>query len=504
MQPTRHQREVENRLRDALRIDRARVQVGRISRFGLMEMSRQRLRPSLGESSQIVCPRCMGQGTVRGVESLALSILRILEEEAMKEKTGRVIAHVPVDVGTYLLNEKREILITLEQRHQLGVTLIPTPSLETPHYEIKRVRIEELGGEHGVTSHEMIPAESETGTDLVAGLGGSKAPEVEKPAVQAVSPQAPAPIVVRQQPAAPAPSTGLIRRMWISLFGKGAEPEEEKKPPAPAKQRSRASGDSGRGGRGGRPGGGRRRGQPARRSEGGKQQRGKQTGRANGGAAADGKAAKEQPPAQARAAAKEAGEPRESKESKVDVQASDKQQQAAAGKGGQGQARSGSRRGRRGGRRRSGPRRDGAAAQTPADAASAGPKDSPKPQAGGGQAETAKQADVKPQQADAPKTGKKPSTPEPAADSRAGGGKQADVKRLQAVSPKADKKPSTAGPAAESQAGSAKQAVAKPRQAPAPEPGPEPAPTAKPKTAAAKESKSEQKPDTSAAVVGDE
>jgi len=503
MQPTKHQREVENRLRDALRIDRARVQVGRISRFGLMEMSRQRLRPSLGESSQIVCPRCMGQGTVRGVESLALSILRILEEEAMKEKTGRVIAYVPVDVGTYLLNEKREILVTLEQRHKLGVTLIPTPSLETPHYEIKRVRIEELGGEHGVTSHEMIPTESETGTDLVAGLGGTKAPEVEKPAVQAVAPQAPAPIVVRE-PAAPAPSTGLIRRMWVSLFGKGAEPEEEQKPPAAAKQPSRASGDSGRGGRG-RPGGGRRRGQPARRGDGGKQQRSKQTGRANGGAAAaDSKAAKEQPPAQAKAAPKEAGEPRESKEITADVQASDKQQQAAAGKGGQGQARSGSRRGRRGGRRRSGSRRDGATAQTPADAASAGPKDSPKPQAGDGQAETAKQADVKPPQADAPKAEKKPSTPEPAADSRAGGGKQADVKPLQAVSPKAEKKPSTAGPAAESQAGSAKQAAAKPKQAPSPEPGSEQAPTAKPKTAAAEKSKSEQKPDTSAAVVGDE
>ena len=504
MQPTRHQREVENRLRDALRIDRARVQVGRISRFGLMEMSRQRLRPSLGESSQIVCPRCMGQGTVRGVESLALSILRILEEEAMKEKTGRVIAHVPVDVGTYLLNEKREILVTLEQRHKLGVTLIPTPSLETPHYEIKRVRIEEMGGEHGVTSHEMIPTESETGTDLVAGLGGSKAPEVEKPAVQAVAPQAPAPVVVRQ-PAAAAPSTGLIRRMWVSLFGKGAEPEEEQKPPAPAKQRSKASGDSGRGGRG-RPGGGRRRGQPARRSDGGKQQRSKQTGRANGGAAADSKAAKEQPPAQAKAvtkaATKEAGEPRESKEITADVQASDKQQQAA-GKGGQGQSRSGSRRGRRGGRRRSGPRREGGTAQTQADAASSSSKDSPKPQAGG-QAETAKQADVKPLQADAPKAEKKTPTPEPVADSRAGGGKQADVKPLQAVSPKPEKKTPMAEPAAEGQAGSAKQAVAKPRQAPSPEPGSDQAPKAKPKTAAAEKSQSEQKPDTPAAVVGDE
>ena len=487
MQPTRHQREVENRLRDALRIDRARVQVGRISRFGLMEMSRQRLRPSLGESSQIVCPRCMGQGTVRGVESLALSILRILEEEAMKDKTGRVIAHVPVDVGTYLLNEKREILVTLEQRHKLGVTLIPTPTLETPHYEIKRVRIEELDGEHGATSHEMIPTETVAETDLMAGLGGAKAPEVEKPAVQSVAPQAPAPVVIRQQAAAPAQqSPGLIRRMWVSLFGKGDEPEEEQKPPPPAKQqRSRAAGDGGRSGRG-RPGGGRRRGQPARRSDGGKQQRGKPTGRANGNVAAEGKAAKEQPPAQTRPAKEQtpaqataAKAVEEKKESKTDVQASDKPQQAAA-KGGQGQARSGSRRGRRGGRRRSGQRREGGTAQSQADntpATSTNPKDSPKPATGGPVETTARQADVK---------------PTPAAS------REAEIKA-----------PTPAAPAAapaETQAGRAKQAEAKPKQLASPESGSEQAPKAKAKATAAKKKKpeAEQKPDTPATAIGDE
>ena len=487
MQPTRHQREVENRLRDALRIDRARVQVGRISRFGLMEMSRQRLRPSLGESSQIVCPRCMGQGTVRGVESLALSILRILEEEAMKDKTGRVIAHVPVDVGTYLLNEKREILVTLEQRHKLGVTLIPTPTLETPHYEIKRVRIEELDGEHGATSHEMIPTETVAETDLMAGLGGAKAPEVEKPAVQSVAPQAPAPVVIRQQAAAPAQqSPGLIRRMWVSLFGKGDEPEEEQKPPPPAKQqRSRAAGDGGRSGRG-RPAGGRRRGQPARRSDGGKQQRGKPTGRANGNVAAEGKAAKEQPPAQTRPAKEQtpaqataAKAVEEKKESKTDVQASDKPQQAA-GKGGQGQARSGSRRGRRGGRRRSGQRREGGTAQSQADntpATSTNPKDSPKPATGGQVESTARQADVK---------------PTPAAS------REAEIKA-----------PTPAAPAAapaETQAGRAKQAEAKPKQLASPESGSEQAPKVKAKATAAKKKKpeAEQKPDTPATAIGDE
>jgi len=209
MQPTKHQREVENRLRDALRIDRARVQVGRISRFGLLEMSRQRLRPSLGESSQIVCPRCSGQGTVRGVESLALSILRIIEEDAMKEKTGRILARVPVDVGTYLLNEKRDVLFNLEQRHKLSVTLIPSPSLETPHYEIKRVRADELDGQEGATSHKLIQEEPET--DITATLRENKIPEAEKPAVQSVTPAAPVPVptpAAQQQPRPDSPAMG--------------------------------------------------------------------------------------------------------------------------------------------------------------------------------------------------------------------------------------------------------------------------------------------------------
>ena len=174
MQPTRHQREVENRLREALRMDRARVQIGRISRFVLLEMSRQRLRPSLGESSQIVCPRCCGQGTVRGVESLSLSILRIVGEEAMKEKTGRIVARVPVDVGTYLLNEKRDILFDLERRHNLNVALIPTPSLETPHYEIKRVRSDELEGDNSAVSHKLIVTEEDK-DNLEDALAATKA-----------------------------------------------------------------------------------------------------------------------------------------------------------------------------------------------------------------------------------------------------------------------------------------------------------------------------------------
>ena len=145
MAAARHQREVENRLREALKMDRARVQVGRISRFGLLEMSRQRLRSSLGESAHEVCPRCEGQGSIRSVESLALAVLRVLQEEAMKERTGRVIAHLPVEVATYLLNEKRRHLEQIEDQHGVRLTLVPTPALETPKYRIQRVRVDEAG-----------------------------------------------------------------------------------------------------------------------------------------------------------------------------------------------------------------------------------------------------------------------------------------------------------------------------------------------------------------------
>src|SRR6056297_1902799 len=144
MTPTRHQREVENRLREALKLDRARVQICRISRFGLLEMSRQRLRPSLGESSQVVCPRCKGHGTILSPESLALRTLRLVEEEAMKEKTGKVVAQLPVNVATFLLNEKRHMIQAFESREGVQIILVPNPDFETPHYEIQRVRDDEL------------------------------------------------------------------------------------------------------------------------------------------------------------------------------------------------------------------------------------------------------------------------------------------------------------------------------------------------------------------------
>ena len=370
MQPTKHQREVENRLREALRMDRARVQIGRISRFGLLEMSRQRLRPSLGESSQIVCPRCCGQGTVRGIESLSLSILRIVGEEAMKEKTGRIVARVPVDVGTYLLNEKRDILFDLEKRHNVNVALIPTPSLETPHYEIKRVRSDELEGEHGAVSHKLITTDEDTG-ELEEALAATKASVgVETPAVQAIAPAAPAPVVQRAPEAETQQQPGLLRRMWASLFGPGTVVEEEKpeKPP----QRSRGGGRGGRG----RSGGSRKRGggQSTRRAEGNGKQQQRSGGQKRRSGASKGDAAKSEAKqdktAQAEKAAKDNKEQQQAKTG----------QDASGGKSTQGRS---NRRGRRGGRRRSGgQRKDGQAAgqgQAAGDNASGGKTD-----AGGG------------------------------------------------------------------------------------------------------------------------
>ncbi|MBT8117158.1 MAG: Rne/Rng family ribonuclease [Gammaproteobacteria bacterium] len=245
MQPARNLREVENRLRDALKVDRARVQIGRISRFGLLEMSRQRLRPSLGESSQIVCPRCTGQGTIRGVESLSLSVLRIIEEEVMKESTQRVIAHVPVDVGTYLLNEKRDLLAELEARHKIPVMLIPSPALETPEFDVQRIRMDDSAEIRGVASYDMTKTPEQPEVALPQAEAAAAAAEV--PAVRSVKPVAPAP-----QPAARAAThrekkPGLLKRLVASLVGDGGSSESHK-PRASSQrkpqERRRSSSDS--------------------------------------------------------------------------------------------------------------------------------------------------------------------------------------------------------------------------------------------------------------------
>ncbi|MBU1192701.1 MAG: ribonuclease E [Gammaproteobacteria bacterium] len=263
MQPTKHQREVENRLREALKMDRARVQVGRISRFGLLEMSRQRLRPSLGESSQIVCPRCKGQGTVRGVESLALSVLRIIEENAMKDKTGRIIARLPVEVATFLLNEKRQILHGVEERQKVSIMLIPVPHMHTPEYEIRRMRTDELP-EEAAASYAMIP--EEVTEEDKADFGTPVTRSVDEPAVKFIAPPAPMPTpVAPARTAMPAAATaaaasgepGFIRRLWSNLFGSPVETVAVAPPAAPAKsspqrpRRERPQGGDNRARRGG-------------------------------------------------------------------------------------------------------------------------------------------------------------------------------------------------------------------------------------------------------------
>ncbi|MCF2950403.1 ribonuclease E [Paraglaciecola aquimarina] len=180
MTPVRHQREVENRMKDAVRGDRARVQLGRISRFGLLEMSRQRLRPSLGDSAHNVCPRCSGHGTVRGTESLALSVLRIMEEESIKDNTGQIEAQLPVNVATYLLNEKRKTVGIIEKRHSVQLIIIPNPNMETPHYSINRRRPDDAVQE--MSYNQPLIEVEETITDKTVAPAAPK----EQPALQSL------------------------------------------------------------------------------------------------------------------------------------------------------------------------------------------------------------------------------------------------------------------------------------------------------------------------------
>ncbi len=234
MTPARNQREVENRLKDALKQDRARVQINRISRFGLLEMSRQRLRPSLGESSQIVCPRCNGQGTIRSVESLALSILRIVEEEAMKGNTARVVAQLPVEVATFLLNEKRDMIQALEERNKIRVVLLPNPHLTTPQYQVVRQRENEVA-EDGESrpSYELI----ETAQEVIPDTAETHRTPVEEPAVKTVAPRSPAP--PRQEEKPQAAEAGFFKRLFGGLFGGAkaeAEAAPEKQPAKPVKR----------------------------------------------------------------------------------------------------------------------------------------------------------------------------------------------------------------------------------------------------------------------------
>lgn len=191
MENPKHQRDVENVLRDALKKDRARVQMGKLSRFGLLELSRQRLKPALGESSHVACPRCAGTGVIRGIESTALHVLRIIQEEAMKDNTGEVRAQVPVDVATFLLNEKRAELFAMEERLDVNVVLIPNIHLENPHYEINRIRTDDVE-EDGEPSYKRVAEPEEDESAKPFGSERTKAARPE-PAVKGVRHTSPAP-----------------------------------------------------------------------------------------------------------------------------------------------------------------------------------------------------------------------------------------------------------------------------------------------------------------------
>ncbi|MBI1889668.1 MAG: Rne/Rng family ribonuclease [Burkholderiales bacterium] len=269
MENSKNQREVENRLKDALHYDRARVQMGKISRFGLMELSRQRLRPSLSEGSHVTCPRCNGTGHIRDTESSALQVLRIIQEEAMKENSAAIHVQVPVDVAAFLLNEKRGEILKIETRHRVTVILIPNKHIETPHYKLERIKHDDPRLDGMQASYAMA---EQVDTDI----GYSKRQKEEiKPrqeaVVKGITPDQPAPIVERKTeaeasaatPAVLAPEPGFFSKILGLFFKKPAEQIAVPVAPEAKPQQSRERGE--RGERGGR-----------RRSRGGRDRNGRE------------------------------------------------------------------------------------------------------------------------------------------------------------------------------------------------------------------------------------
>lgn len=254
MGPQKNQRDVENKLREAVRQDRARIQIGRISRFGLLELSRQRLRPSLGESTHSICSRCNGVGRVRSTESLALAILRLVGEEARKERTAKVIAQLPVDVCNYLLNEKREWVYSLEQRVGVAVILVANTELETPNYSIKRVRDDETQlPENTGASFQLVESAAEDPAARFVDKSPQQ-PASHQPAVGQILPSEPAP-EPKAKPAKPKETTepGLWQRL-LTLLGFGAKPAQPAKRKSGSRGgRQRSARGSGSGNRGRKP-----------------------------------------------------------------------------------------------------------------------------------------------------------------------------------------------------------------------------------------------------------
>jgi len=277
MDSPRHQREVEEKLKDALKNDRARVQIGRISRFGLLEMSRQRLRPSLGEATQIVCPRCEGHGHIRSVESLSLSTLRLIEEHAMKENTGQVLVQAPSTVANFMLNEKRASIVEIELRHSVHVVVVADEQLETPHIEIQRIREADMG-EHSKPSYERtVTVEAAALPKMGQALGSGEQPLVSGvvPATpapvrddlpEAASVPTPAPRSAAPRASAPAAATGggVLSRILGWFRAAPAAPAQ----PQPESRQGRGE----RGERGNRQGSERRDGRDGRGGQGGNRQ----------------------------------------------------------------------------------------------------------------------------------------------------------------------------------------------------------------------------------------
>ncbi|MGA8708993.1 MAG: Rne/Rng family ribonuclease, partial [Steroidobacteraceae bacterium] len=245
MESTKNQRDVEDRLRDAMKMDRARIQIGRLSRFGLLEMSRQRLRPSLGESSHLVCPRCNGIGSIRSVESMALSILRLISEDARKDRTARIIVQLPVEVATYLINEKRDALRAMEDKGHAQLILVPNPHIQTPEFSIRRVRDDETG----LPENSQISYQIPVAPPSVDPVAERARPPAEQPAVAALLPKTVAPQAPPSPPMTSPPSEsaelsngtfwGRVKR-W---FG-GDEPHESA--PAPSAADGGSSSDGAR------------------------------------------------------------------------------------------------------------------------------------------------------------------------------------------------------------------------------------------------------------------
>ena len=282
MESARNQREVENRLRDALHHDRARVQTSKISRFGLLELSRQRLRPALAETSYITCPRCTGTGHIRSTESAALHILRILEEEAMKENTAAVHTQVPVDVATFLLNEKRADIQAIELRHKITILLLPNKHLETPAHHIQRLRHDELNQDDvREPSYKMV---DQSLTELPA-YATEQQKNQNRPtaAIRNVAPAGPAPVSM-ESTTPPEPiqgeKAGFMTKLfsWLSGDNKKKPPVEVARPRTPREPREGRGNGRRQGGDGeGRQG----RGERGPRGE-GRQGRGERTPRGEG------------------------------------------------------------------------------------------------------------------------------------------------------------------------------------------------------------------------------